>query len=551
MENVQNVRNSNWVQMVPLFVIVCIAIFFRFYALNTIPPSPSLDEVSIGYNAYSILKTGEDEYGTKYPLLLRAYDDWRPALYVYTVIPFVALLGLTPLAVRLPSVILSVIVVIVSYCLTQTLFQKRLVSLFVAALLAVSPWHVYISRLGHEANLGLMLIITSFYLFFLSREHASKKWFLTLSAFAFSLSLYSYQSQKIIAPVSVIFLGFLYRKELLRWKRASMVAIFVGVLVSIPIVILTLNPDVSVRFRKNSVFSYHPLYEKTNVLWRDARARGNIISQVVYSPKTTSARIFFANYFLHFQPSWLFWGSDVERHKVSDMGLLYQWEIPFILLGWIALWKTSIDHRIKVFILTWFLSSPLPAALATEAPHAMRSYTFLPMWQIFTALGVWHLYEIFRKKLFKITFIIVIGSLYIWSAFTLYRQYFYEFPIRQSASFEYALPQAIAYAASHETEYQKIIISNQDNLYQSYMYYLFYSQFDPRQYQKLGGTTSGGYDVIHSIDKYEFRPIMWEKEAFDKGILFIGNIKDFPYNVGEQLTVNNLDGKPAIKLISR
>lgn len=551
MENVRNVTNSNWLRAVPILVIVCIAIFFRFYALDTIPPSPSLDEVSIGYNAFSIFKTGADEYGIRFPLLLRAYDDWRPALYVYTVIPFITLLGLTPLAVRLPSVILSVIVVIISYGLTQTLFQKRLISLFVAAFLAISPWHVYISRLGHEANLGLALIVIGLYFFFLSREHASKKWFLALSAFAFSLSLYSYQSQKIIAPASVILLGFLYRKELLRWKRASMVAIFVGVLVSIPIVILTLRPDVSVRLRKNSVFSFHPLYEKTNVLWRDARAKGNIISQVVYSPKTISARIFFANYFLHFQPSWLFWGGDNERHKISGMGLLYVWEVPFILFGWYALWKSHVDRRIKVFILVWFFSSPLPAALATEAPHAMRSYTFLPIWQLLTALGASHLIGLFRVKLYKIMLSILMCILFLWSALTLYKQYFYLFPRKQSDSFQYALPIALAYVRTHEREFQKIIVSIEDNLYQSYMFYLFYNQFDPAMYQKMGGTGSGGYDVTHTIGKYEFRPIKWDQESFDKGILFIGNVSDFPYNVGERLTVNNLDGIPSIKLISR
>src|SRR3990167_8737038 len=88
-------------------LIIVVGVFLRFYQLVSVPPHPSLDEVSIGYNAYSILKTGGDEYGTKFPILLRAYDDWRPALYVYLVIPFVALFDLTVLSVRLPSVILS------------------------------------------------------------------------------------------------------------------------------------------------------------------------------------------------------------------------------------------------------------------------------------------------------------------------------------------------------------------------------------------------------------------------------------------------------------
>ena len=94
-----------------LACILLIAIFFRFYNLSNVPPSASLDEVSMGYNAYSILHTGRDEYGNNLPILLRAYDDWRPALYVYLVIPFVKALGLDIFSVRLPSAILSLCII--------------------------------------------------------------------------------------------------------------------------------------------------------------------------------------------------------------------------------------------------------------------------------------------------------------------------------------------------------------------------------------------------------------------------------------------------------
>src|SRR5438046_1183056 len=102
---------KKYIIFILFILILLIAIFFRCYQLSKIPPSPSLDEVSIGYNAYSILNTGKDEYGYHFPLLLRAYDDWRPALYVYMVIPFVKLFGLTVFAVRLPSVLLSFITI--------------------------------------------------------------------------------------------------------------------------------------------------------------------------------------------------------------------------------------------------------------------------------------------------------------------------------------------------------------------------------------------------------------------------------------------------------
>ena len=107
-----------------LVLIIAIAIFFRFYNLSYVPPQPSVDEVSIGYNAYSILKTGADEYETKFPVLLRAYDDFRPALFVYLVVPFVALFDLNVLAIRLPSAILGVLAVLGTYFLVKELFPN-------------------------------------------------------------------------------------------------------------------------------------------------------------------------------------------------------------------------------------------------------------------------------------------------------------------------------------------------------------------------------------------------------------------------------------------
>ena len=151
-------------------IIFLLAAFLRLYALAIVPPAPSLDEVSIGYNAYSILYTGTDEYGYRLPLLLRAYDDWRPALYVYLVIPFVKFMGLSSLAVRFPSIILSLLAVWMLYRIGKLLsrFNTRLHYLgeVSALLLTISPWHIYISRLGHEANLGLTLTIAGIYMLF-------------------------------------------------------------------------------------------------------------------------------------------------------------------------------------------------------------------------------------------------------------------------------------------------------------------------------------------------------------------------------------------------
>ena len=87
---------------------------------------------------------------------------------------------------------------------------------------------------------------------------------------------------------------------------------------------------------------------------------------------------------------------------------------------------------------------------------------------------------------------------------------------------------AVKFLVANKTHYHSIVVSNQDNLFQSYMFYLFYSRYDPKKYQEMGGTVSGGFAATHTIGNITFRPIQFAKEK--QGTLLIGNPKDFPTN---------------------
>ena len=100
---------------ITFFLIILISIFLRFYKLGVNPPSLTWDEASLGYNAYSILKTGADEYGNKFPISIRSFDDYKPPLYVYLAVPSIGIFGLNEFAVRLPSAIIGILSVIAIY----------------------------------------------------------------------------------------------------------------------------------------------------------------------------------------------------------------------------------------------------------------------------------------------------------------------------------------------------------------------------------------------------------------------------------------------------
>lgn len=545
-------------QQILLIAILFLAAFLRFWNLNSVPPSASMDEASIGYNAYSVLKTGRDEYGELPTLSHRSYDDWRRATYLYLVVPFVGLFGLDVVSVRLPAVILSIFTVLSTYYIVLLLFPKRStfsesVALFSTFLLAISPWHIYISRIGHESNACLSFLFFGILFFLQSIENKSKSKLLVAMIF-FILSMVSYYSGQAFIPLFIVGLLFIFRKNLMFIISLDKKTIFAfAILFSLSLFIFmqVFSKEALVRFQGTSIFRPEANWERFNQrvkLRNNALEKNDIFGIILYNRHVYSFQVFIEGYISHFNPEWLFTNPNSAPHKVPNMGLLYFWQIPFIAIGIIMLlFGMHLDRRMRQLVFLFFFLSPLPAAIATQAPHAMRSYSIILIWQIFTAFGLAYLLYRFQKfkNIVLITFFLfVLNSLLIF-----YKNYFILFPKEQSSSFQYSLGKAIPFVLKNEKSYNRIIFSNESNLYQSYMFFLFFSRFDPDLYQKNGGTLSGGFAEKHQIGKYLFRQIDWKKEQ--PGNLIVGNISDFPIGVNRIATFSNLDMKGAIIAVTK
>src|SRR3972149_156253 len=92
-----------------LFLLVLIfAVLLRVYKLNNSPPGLYSDEAAYGYNAYSLLTTGHDEYAKSWPFALKSFGDYKPPMTAWLTIPSIATFGLSEFAVRLPSALAGV-----------------------------------------------------------------------------------------------------------------------------------------------------------------------------------------------------------------------------------------------------------------------------------------------------------------------------------------------------------------------------------------------------------------------------------------------------------
>ena len=561
-----------------LILIIIVASALRLWQLGKVPSSPDWDEVALGYNAYSILQTGKDEYGKFLPIVLRSFDDYKPALYSYLTIPSILIFELNVFAVRLPSAIFGIISVVATYLLVKELFSMKssfeiqsskeiskekndwkleILALLSAGLMAISPWHIQFSRVAFEANIGVALNVFGI-LFFL--KAFKKPWFLFLSALMWGLSLYIYQGEKVFVPFLIAILVVSFRKEfLLIRKKYIYASLTIFAIVCLPLILFTLtNKDALSRAKTVSIFSNSSIIEaNTEKIARD-RANNDILGLVLDNRRVEFAKYVAGGYLSHLDFNWLFIKGDIARHHVPGMGLMYLIELPFLLVGIYILIFGNFTKAVKIFTILWFLIVPIPASVTNDVPHAVRAINFLPILQILTAIGI----------LFAMQKILNIpakgwsasgGKYLIFSMFLLFfifnflyylNQYFVQQNYFHARYWQYGYENIINYVSAVQKNYKKIIVSNTATMDQSYMFFLFYLKYNPVQYLKEGGTASGKFEGKNQFANFEFRKFDYNQEN-EKNILLIGSSFDFQEEYKTIHRVNYPDGNLAIKVVER
>src|SRR3989344_2155760 len=227
-----------------LLGIILLAVILRFWQLQDVPPSMTWDEVAWGYNAYSLGIDGRDEFGKFLPLTyLESFGDFKPPAYAYLSVLPVKILGLNEFSTRFASAFFGVLTVILTYFLVRKIFPRvgPSLALLSAGLLAISPWHILLSRAAFEANVATFFIVLGVYLFLYAKN---KKWFLVLSIISFVISMYTFNTARIVAPLLVLGLVFFNRKYLLSKARSQfLVSVIVGSLIFFPLFLFLMTPQ--------------------------------------------------------------------------------------------------------------------------------------------------------------------------------------------------------------------------------------------------------------------------------------------------------------------
>ena len=498
-----------------LGVVLLLGVLLRFYKLGEVPFGFFKDEAALGYNAFSIFKTGRDEFGVHLPVVFRSFEVFFLPLYVYLSSVVVGLLGLSEFSTRFLTALSGVAGFISVYLITKE-FWNRKIALFTVLILAISPWHIFYSRGSFEGNLALTLFSFGvfFWLKFTKTERLKHVFF---SGLFFILSMYSYQAERVVVPLFGLMMFIFSFKKLMKIKIRLIPIIFVFLFLLTPLLSITFRAGGYHRVTGVSIFAKS---EKPPGYIEGLKI-GFFQNNRVYLRTRQVASL----YLSYFSPKNLFVNGDFDKQRsVVNFSIFYFWLLPFLFIGLTDFVK-KITHEKKV-ILTWVLLAPLPAALTGDPFHTYRSLLLYFPLTLIIGIGLGKVF-VFLNSIQKKWFISIVSVLlFSFLACFLY-SYFYLTQADRARSWDYGYKEIMSTIKTFPKE-SRIIFD--DPWTEPYIHYLFFLQIDPAIYQKEVEKEGYPKDFYYSdisklrpvkFDRVEFRRINWPKERGDKGTYFV------------------------------
>ncbi len=530
-----------------LFILVVILSFIlRFWNLSGNPPALTWDEVSWGYNAYTLGLTGRDEFGRIPVTYLESFGDFKPPVYAYLSVIPVWIVGLSEFSTRFASAFFGSITILVVFFLVLEIFysssNKKYYALATTFLLAISPWHILLSRAAFEANIASFFIILGTLIFLFSARDIKNVRFMVVSFLCFVFAMYTFNTSRVFLPLFGLFLIIYKRKSLIKsWKVVVLSAILPCILL-VPLALFLITPQAKLRYEEVNIFSDIKVIERVN---KEAENIGNsLLSKIIYNRRFAYGVEYLNHYLDNLNPIFLFIKGDGNpKFSIQDVGQMYIWELPFLIVGVFILIRKKEGSWLIVPV--WLLMGILPAATARETPHALRIETTLPMFQIFVAYGLVQtaLYMQHKKNLVKNTFYTGFGAMVLVCFIYFLHNYFNHYPEKYASEWQYGYKQAINFTEKQKNKYKNIYFTK--DLGRPYMYVLFFGKYPPETLIEKGSIEREALGFVHvnTLDKYIFADTFPEPE---EGNLYITTVSKIPENSKIVARFYQPDGKEAL-----
>jgi hypothetical protein len=428
----------------------------------------------------------------------------------------------------------------------RELFPKKYPYLpyLVSVLLAISPWHINLSRAGFEATIAHFFVVSGIYLFLVSQRRPKV---LLFAWIPFALSIYTFNSARYVVILLSIGLILFIRKEILKNKRLFLGGIVVFFIILIPILGHLISAESRLRFTEVSIFTDQETIEAANA--RMEQDGNTFFSKLVHNRRIGYLRLYILHFLDHFQPSFLFIRGDGNpKFSIQEVGQLYLLEAPFLVLGLTMFLK---EPRIALLLLWWLIAGIIPAAAARETPHALRILNTLPTWQIFIAYGIVETFQSIQNPRRRSFLAVIILGGYLWSVAYYLHNYFVHYPREYASEWQYGYREAIHEIKDIYKNYDEVRITGK--IGRPYMYTLFYLQFDPEEYFKTKRSyfdASGFYHVDGFANFVFGSNTQSEHESPGRKVLIIEDVQRYP-GTGALSVVRLPNGDPTLVIYEK
>lgn len=505
-------RFTKIITLLLVIAIFIVGVYLYFYKLGDIPKGFYIDEAMPGYNAYSILKTGKDEYGKYLPLFFRFYGSYNQPLYTYLTVLSIKQFGLSVFSVRFVAALAGLLSVIpfAGLLYSSGLFKKKFSIILGAFLFMISPWLIFYGRIGYEVSLAFLFFVSGVLFAWLGLK--KQKYFI-LSVLLFSLSTYSAYAGRLVVPIFIFSFILFFRKQIfsIKNKKYLYITFILGLISQIPNLWLLTTP----AFLPKSDLFYG------STVFSQAVKSSRFLPYFISYP-LSFIREFLSLYLTYFSPRSLFFAGDPDlQRSIPELAVFYSWEIVPYLFGLYIVIKERKNLFIKLLIILIFIT-PIPAALTKDPFSTHRAMMLLLPLSFVISLGVDRIILRLNKLVAVSTFVFLI----FFSFVLLWRSYFVFMPNERARYWGYGLEQLSQIIVANPNKH---FIIDTSRIKPPYMNLAFFMRIDPAEYQKsVDQNIKNNYYTDLKFDGYyrfanlETKSIDWKTDLY-KNVVLVGD----------------------------
>ncbi|OGV43378.1 MAG: hypothetical protein A2X48_16205 [Lentisphaerae bacterium GWF2_49_21] len=495
--------------------LLCISSFLHFWKIGEVPNGFYPDESSVGYNAWCIAETGADEYGIKFPVFFKCFDNYQDPVYVYALAGFMKIFGPEKWVARLPGGIFHLLASIAFFFLATKYVRNRWICIAGAFVISILPWLFPLSRTGIGGYLPMVMGMTAGWYFIMDAVGRRSMASAVFAGFFWAFTMYSHQIGRPMGAVLLICFVISMNKLIL--KRMKIFALFSSIylICMLPMIVYVCNHPESMTKRFSSLS-----------VWRNAGGFYEIMARII------------ERYLEYFNPFFLFVSGDpILRHHTGESGELYIFMLPFIIAGIYIFYRRFARNPYVRFAVLALVAYPVAAVFTLNHFHSTRSMDGAVVWPIIFIAGMAYIFRRRSEKIFKVGFYSLL-IFFIFEAGLYMSNYFGRYVEKSRLEFTAPIVEALEFSfknmKSGETLYisesaipQKINTEFKPFWYSSL---LFFGKVPPSVYQEQG------------IPREYI--CLYQGQSLGKGILIRSNIVSFKDEGGIVRSVQNNEQIP-------